>query len=207
MADDDVQQITHPIIGRFLVPARSPALVNRIRGLAPVSRVARAAQAFHKLEPAEPIQAGTAPRPPSPQHETHELLTPQTAATLSQMHAVESELMIRAMIEAAKADGKIEGEERRRILACLKDVGTNDLDRHALLAAMDGPPDMEAMAARVTSPELAVEVYAASLLAIKDDKPSEQRYLARLAARLDIPAETVAAMHARFGDPPPLPEA
>jgi hypothetical protein len=200
MADDDIL-VTTPLLQTFLQPVRSPRRVERIRGLASVSGVARAMQVFATPPPA--IDATPARLTAAPPAETHELLTPQTAASLSEMHGIEAELMIRAMIEAAKADGKIDPEERRRILTCLKDAGAPDSDRQALLAAMESPPDMDALVARVTSPELAVEVYAASLLAIKDDQPSEQRYLARLGEQLKLPRETIEGLHARFGDPPP----
>jgi len=203
MADDDVIQVTTPLLQTFLRRVESPRTVAKIHGLAPVSQVARALQTFG-MTPAGAADA--MPHAASPTtEETHELLTPQTAAVLSQMHSVEAELMIRAMIEAAKSDGQIDPEERRRILTCLRDVGAADSDRDALIAAMNDPPDLDALIARVTNPELAREVYAASLLAIQDDQPSEQLYLARLADRLKLAPEAVAEMHARFNDPPPLP--
>src|SRR5258706_4173807 len=99
VADDEVQ-IPTPLGYTFLAPVRSARTVTRIRGLAGVSRVARAMQDHYKIEP-----VGESPALPvrAPLVESHELLTPQTAATLSQMHAVEAELMIRAMIEAAQS--------------------------------------------------------------------------------------------------------
>ena len=200
MADEEVQ-ITTVLLGHILAPARSPRAAERIRALAPVSRVARALQEL-PVEESPPVP-GT-PTVDAPRTEDHERLTPATAAMVSQLHAVEGALMVRAMIEAAKADGAIDPEERRRILICLVDADASAADRRALVAALDQPPDIDGLVARVTSPELAVEVYAASLLAIRDDKPAEQHYLARLAARLGLPAATVADMHARFGDPPPL---
>jgi uncharacterized membrane protein YebE (DUF533 family) len=200
VADDEVQ-ITTPLGYTFLAPIRSERTVSRIRGLAGVSQVARALHDHYKIEPVEEVPPWPERAPPV---ESHELLTPQTAATLSQLHAVEAELMVLAMIEAAKSDGRIDPEERRRILTCLKDADTSDAVRQALLAAMDKPADVDALVARVDSPELAVEVYAASLLAIKDDKPSERRYLATLARRLNLAPDTVKDMHARFGDPAPL---
>jgi len=203
VADDDAIQVTTPLLQTFLRRVESPRTVAKIRGLAPVSQVARA---LHTFGMAPPVTTDAMPHAASPTtEETHELLTPQTAAVLSQMHSVEAELMIRAMIEAAKSDGKIDPEERRRILTCLRDVGAADSDRDALIAAMNGPPDLDALIVRVTNPELAREVYAASLLAIQDDQPSEQLYLARLADRLKLAPEAVAELHARFNDPPPLP--
>jgi uncharacterized membrane protein YebE (DUF533 family) len=154
----------------------------------------------------EPVDEVPPWQPPvrAPALESHERLTAQTAVTVSQIHTVESELMIRAMIEAAKSDGAIDVEARRRILTCLKDAGAIEPDRQALLAAMTAPPDMDGVVQRATSPGLAAEAYAASLLAIHDNTPREQRYLARLAERLALPPDTVRDMHARFDDPPPV---
>src|SRR5581483_10364605 len=205
MAEDDtgVVQISNWQWYRYLAPVHSQRTIDRIKALRGVSRVARAVHEGFTLPPPEPAPA---PAPaPAPPIEATEPLTAATAATVSQMHAVEAELMVRAMIEAAKADGTIDAEERRRILTCLKDAGAAEPDRQTLLAALESPPDMAGLVARVTSPELALEVYAASLPAIKDEQPVEQHYLARLGRRLNLPAETIAAMHARFGDPPPLP--
>ena len=201
MADDDhAVQITTPILGHFLAPVSTPRRVSRIRGLYDVSKVARASHEYFGLKPTEDEPAhGTAPLV-----EAHEVLSPATAATVSLLHGVEGELMVRAMIEAAKADGTIDPEERRRIGIALKDADAPESDRRALIAALDQPPDLDGLVARVTSPELAVEVYGASLLAIKDDSPREQRYLANLAQRLKLPPATVVDLHARYGAPPPL---
>ena len=202
MADDDIQ-VTTPLGLRFIIP-RGRRIVR------PVDAVRGSGLAAHMVRGIGRVDETTAPPAPvpmpttAPLAESHERLTPQTAATLSQMHAVEAEVMIRAMIEAAKSDGEIDAEERRRILTCLKDSGALAPDRQALLASMDAPADVDALVARVTSPELAVEVYAASLLAIQDDTPAEQRYLATLAERLKLPADTVRDVHARYEAPPPL---
>jgi hypothetical protein len=202
MADDEIQ-VTTPLGQTFLIP-RSRRIVRRVDAVAGTGPSTTPVRAIDRAPVAE---APPAPIPwpaAAPLAESHELLTPQTAVTLSQMHAVEAEVMVRAMIEAAKADGAIDPEERRRILTCLKDAGTLAPDRQALLASMDAPPDLDGLVARVDNPELAVEVYAASLLAIQDDTPEEHRYLATLAERLKIPADTVRDVHARYEAPPPL---
>ena len=46
----------------------------------------------------------------------------------------------------------------------------------------------DAVVAGATSPEVAAEIYAASLLAVDADDPAEQAYLAMLAARLKLDA-------------------
>lgn len=205
MADDDhTIQITTPLGNTFLARVQSYRRVGRIRPVSGADNVVREVRAPDKVETAEPPPAPVPQPARPPLAESHELLTPQTAATLSQMHTVESELLVRAMIEAAKSDGAIDPEERRRILTVLKDAGALETDRQALLHAMETPLDMDGLVARVDTPELAAEVYAASLLAIKDDTPAQQRYLAHLAERLKLSPDAVREVHVRYDAPPPL---
>lgn len=94
--------------------------------------------------------------------------------------------LLRAMIAAAKADGHIDAAEQQKIFARLD---TLDLDTEAKAFVMDEmrkPLDIEAVVAGATSEERAVEIYTASVLAIEADDPSEQAYLAMLAARLKL---------------------
>ena len=56
---------------------------------------------------------------------------------------------------------------------------------------MQKPIDSDAIARQATSPELAVQVYAASLLAIEVDTAAERAYLRDLAARLGLDANAV----------------
>jgi uncharacterized membrane protein YebE (DUF533 family) len=94
--------------------------------------------------------------------------------------------LIRAMIAAAKADGHIDAREQRAIFAKLDQAG---LDRDAKAFIMDElmkPLDIDAIVALATTPERALEIYAASVLAIDPDDPAEQAYLSMLAARLKL---------------------
>ncbi len=50
---------------------------------------------------------------------------------------------------------------------------------------------MDAIVKSATSPEIAAEIYVASLLAIDVDTADEKSYLAMLAARLKLPPELV----------------
>ena len=54
---------------------------------------------------------------------------------------------------------------------------------------------MDAIIASATSPEIAAEIYVASLLAVDVDTVAEKSYLAMLAARLNLAPELVAEMH------------
>ncbi len=95
-------------------------------------------------------------------------------------------VLLRAMISAAKADGHIDAAEQQKIFTRLD---TADLDTEAkafVIDEMRKPLNIDAVVADATSPERAVEIYAASVLAIEADDPSEQAYLAMLAARLKL---------------------
>ncbi len=94
--------------------------------------------------------------------------------------------LLRAMIAAAKADGHIDAAEQQKIFTKLD---TLNLDTEAKAFVMDElrkPLDIDAVVAAATSPELAVEIYAASAVTINSDDPAEQAYLAMLASRLKL---------------------
>ncbi|MGE0005156.1 MAG: tellurite resistance TerB family protein [Parvibaculaceae bacterium] len=95
-------------------------------------------------------------------------------------------VLLRAMIAAAKADGHIDADEQNRIFSRLDEL---DLDTEAKAFVVDElrkPLDIDAVVRGATSPERAVEIYAASVLAIDPDDPAEQAYLAMLASRLKL---------------------
>jgi uncharacterized membrane protein YebE (DUF533 family) len=110
-------------------------------------------------------------------------------------------LVLRAMINAAKADGQIDGGEMQRIVGKLEEGGADPEARAFVLGEMQKPADLDGLAAEVRSPEVAVEVYGASLLAIEVDTPAERDYLRRLAERLSLDAGTVRRVHAVLGVP------
>ncbi len=66
---------------------------------------------------------------------------------------------------------------------------------------MQKPQDVAGLVAQVRGPEEAVEVYAASLLAIEVDTTAERDYLARLARSLGLDAGVVAEVHRTLGVP------
>ena len=107
-------------------------------------------------------------------------------------------LLVRAMIQAAKADGQIDAEEMARIIGRLAEAGETDDARQMVLRAMSQPVDIAGLAAEARDPQEAVEVYAASLMAITVDSQAERDYLARLAAALKLPAEAVAHIQAKL---------
>jgi uncharacterized membrane protein YebE (DUF533 family) len=66
---------------------------------------------------------------------------------------------------------------------------------------MRRPPDVNMLAQEARTPELAAQVYGASLLAIEVDTEAERDYLRRLAQALKLDAGTVQHLHTSLGAP------
>ncbi len=108
-------------------------------------------------------------------------------------------LLIRAMIAAAHADGVLDRQERENILARFEAVGLSKEERSFLVQELLSPASMETIVSYVDSPELAREVFAASLLAMEVDCEVEKEYLANLAGALGLAAGEVQAIKTELG--------
>ncbi len=108
-------------------------------------------------------------------------------------------LMVRAMIQAAKADGQVDQQETQRILGKL-DAHDNEA-RDFVASEMRRPIDIASLARDVSTPQEANEVYAASLMAIEVDTQAERDYMADLARALNLPGPVVAQIHSALGLP------
>lgn len=104
----------------------------------------------------------------------------------------EAEVLIRAMCNAAKADGHVDDDEIQAILGRLD--GASDEEREYVRAELDRELDAAAFIRSV--PEgMEAQVYAASLLAIEVDTKAEADYLSNLAAGLGLSRDTVDQIH------------
>ena len=97
-----------------------------------------------------------------------------------------AEILIVAMIAAAKADGHIDAEERGRIYQRLEEGGLQPEEIAFLQRELTEPVDLERIVSGARNKEEAVEIYAASVMAIRSDTPQERDYLALLASRLKL---------------------
>jgi uncharacterized membrane protein YebE (DUF533 family) len=117
------------------------------------------------------------------------LLEPQSAADRQQLEQ-HSEIVLKAMINAAKADGQIDQGEMQRIVGKLQESGMGREAQQYVLTEMTKSLDTQALiAAAKGQPALAAQIYAASLLAIEVDSPAEKKYLDQLAAGLGLKPE------------------
>ena len=105
-------------------------------------------------------------------------------------------LYVRAMIAAAAADGRIDANERKKILGGLQQAGMNEAAQQFLSSEINNPATVEDLAAAVSSPQDAVQIYTAARIAIDVDSNAEHEFLQRLASALDIDDDLAAQVDA-----------
>lgn len=107
-------------------------------------------------------------------------------------------LMLRAMIQAAKADGEIDNAEREKLLGHLDDISAEE--QRFVQAEMQAPVDPEGLARQVPN-GLEPQVYAMSLMAIDLDTRAEAEHLHRLATAMGLERATIDDIHDHLGAP------
>lgn len=118
----------------------------------------------------------------------------QTALSLpetSRFHPVsqtedDALLFLRTMVAAAASDGQIDDAERSRIVKGLTEAGIDPEATRWLETEIASPADVEELAAGVTDPEKAAQVYSAARIAIDPDTIQEREFLNQLAEALDL---------------------
>lgn len=99
---------------------------------------------------------------------------------------VHSHAVLRALIAAAKADGRIDEKEQQLISG---ELGRHTDDPHLqqwLDAEVAKPLDAADFAEFASDPAVAAEVYLASVMLVDDQQDAERNYLDELAAQLQI---------------------
>ncbi|MBJ3783591.1 tellurite resistance TerB family protein [Devosia sediminis] len=113
--------------------------------------------------------------------------------------------LVRAMISAAKADGRIDADEKEAIFEKLKTMPLSAEEKAWVFDELSTPLDINAVVARADTPEHAAEIYAASLVAISADTAAEQAYLEALAVKLKLDPALVTEIHRQAGEKAPQP--
>jgi len=136
-----------------------------------------------------------APDLPTPSAEDHSML-PQGVDPHEASR--QAELMIKAMINAAKSDGQFDEAEQEKILAKLGEVTQDEID--FIRREFAAPLDVQSFANEVPR-GMEHQIYAISLAAIDLDENSEAEYLGELAQALRIGADEANQIHAQLGAP------
>lgn len=106
--------------------------------------------------------------------------------------------VIRAMIGAAKADGKVDADETKRILGHLEQSGVDATEKSFLMTELANAQDVNQIAQGAKTPEEAAEVYLAALLVCDSQCAAEQSYLSQLATALKLEPAFTQALQAEL---------
>jgi uncharacterized membrane protein YebE (DUF533 family) len=155
-------------------PAAAPDVAGPARRM-PQTGSATGASPWAQPRPAPP------PEPTGPEAEEAEAL-----------------LMIRAMIAAAKADGRVDAAERAAIAAQLDAAGLSAEERDFVLADFDRPLTPEALARDARDPMLRARLYAAAFAGAGEVTPPERAWLDALAQALKLDKAAAAAIEERL---------
>jgi uncharacterized membrane protein YebE (DUF533 family) len=108
-----------------------------------------------------------------------------------------SKYIVAAMIAAAKADGHIGDQERALLEAEVARVAHDPAERAWFDAELQKPADPRQIAALATSPEVAAELYLASVLVVDEESFMERAYLDELARGLNLEPSLKQALEAQ----------
>ncbi len=124
--------------------------------------------------------------------------TPATFAALPapQLEA-HSRAMLKALIAAAKADGHMDEREQGLVHAELQRIEADTATRNWVDAELRRPVEPAEVAAAATGPEMAAEIYLASLLVVDQTSTMERAYLDALATELRLAPSLKADLEAR----------
>lgn len=107
-------------------------------------------------------------------------------------------VMLAAMIQAAKSDGKIQQEEKDKLLSNLKDASAQEMA--FVKAQLAAPVSIPTLVAHVPN-GLQSQVYTMSVMAIDLDSQAEAQYLNDLAKAMGLDPQSVNQIHAQLGVP------
>ncbi|MFK7745665.1 MAG: DUF533 domain-containing protein [Roseobacter sp.] len=109
-----------------------------------------------------------------------------------------AKLMLRAMTQAARADGDIDADEKANLMDALRDGDPANIE--VVQQILEAPVNAQALAAD-TPRGLETQVYSMSVNAIQPDNQAEGRYLDALAQALGLAPDTVNQIHDGLGAP------
>ena len=118
-------------------------------------------------------------------------------AQINQSEALDqAELLIRAMINAAKADGRVDEKEQQKVLGRLGEVSQDEAAfvRRELAAPLDTQAFIRSIPAGFEQ-----QIYIVSLMAIDLDTNQEAQYLHQLAQGLELSQDLCNQIHEKLG--------
>ncbi len=112
---------------------------------------------------------------------------PQTLDRLPAAQAEQhSQAILQALVAAAKADGHVDDRERQLIEGEFSKLNNDQALQQWLSAELNKPLDPAAVARAASTPEMAAEMYLASVLMVDQEHFMERAYLNELARQLRL---------------------
>lgn len=123
---------------------------------------------------------------------------PQTLDRLPVVQAEQhSQAILRALVAAAKADGHVDSRERELIEGEFSKLDNDPQLQHWLQAELNKPLDPAEVARAASTPEMAAEMYLASVLLVDEEHFMERAYLDELARQLKLDPALKAELEAQ----------
>ncbi|KQN49892.1 hypothetical protein ASE98_24345 [Pseudomonas sp. Leaf48] len=97
-----------------------------------------------------------------------------------------SQAILKAMVAAAKADGHVDERERALIEGAFTKLDNDQELQHWLHAELNMPLDPSVVARAASTPEIAAEMYIASVMMVDEENFMEKSYLDELARQLKL---------------------
>ena len=155
-------------LGLLLGRNRTTRKLATYGGLAALGVMAYKAYNEHKQQQGQPVEPRTIDRLPPAEAELH------------------SRAILKALVAAAKADGHIDAREKSVIEGEFSRIDDDAELRGWLSAELERPLDPSEVARAATTPEMASEMYLASVLAADEQSFMERAYLDELARQLKL---------------------
>ena len=152
---------------------------------------AMAWKAYQEHQAQQQAASGTVPR-------TAPAAAPAPLAALpAPQQEAHGRALLKAMIAAAKSDGHMDDRERELVQSELNRVQADAETRQWVQAELNRPVEPADVAAAAASPEMAAEIYLASLLVVDETTTMERAYLDELARQLRLAPALKADLEAR----------
>ncbi len=151
-------------------------------------------KAYNHWQEQQAQQAQQAPHPDAVSTPSTSRSTPTLTAPAVEEH---SQALLKAMIGAAKSDGHLDEREQGLIQAELDRFPANAPERRWMEQELRCPLDPAEVARAATTPELAAQMYLASVAMVDDTTFMERAYLDELARQLKLAPELKAELESQ----------
>ncbi|WP_371168611.1 DUF533 domain-containing protein [Aliiroseovarius sp. 2305UL8-7] len=108
-------------------------------------------------------------------------------------------LLMRAIVQAAKCDGRVDAKEKEALMEHMGDMSRDEIQ--FVNEEFQRPVDVKGLARDVPR-GMENQVYAMSLVGLDLDSQAEAKYLHALGQELGIDPKTANAIHQQMGEPP-----